>query len=125
MKTQFLSNVSHELRTPLHAIIGYTYLALDGTYGPFDPALRPAMEGVTRNAEGLLQLVDDLLDLTRIEAGKVGDRTVVARPHGVAQRDRLRHSIPFGGKTTPSPMAPRQIQSRRLSNRTGYGSGRS
>lgn len=45
LKTQFLSNVSHELRTPLHAIIGYTSLALDGTYGPFDPALRPAMEG--------------------------------------------------------------------------------
>ncbi|MCG3112588.1 MAG: ATP-binding protein [Candidatus Manganitrophus sp. SB1] len=71
LKTQFLSNVSHELRTPLHAIIGYTSLALDGTYGPLDPALRPAMEGVTRNAEGLLLLVDDLLDLTRIEAGKL------------------------------------------------------
>lgn len=71
LKTQFLSNVSHELRTPLHAIIGYTSLTLDGTYGPFDPALRPAMEGVTRNAEGLLLLVDDLLDLTRIEAGKL------------------------------------------------------
>lgn len=75
LKTQFLSNVSHELRTPLNAIIGYTSLVLDETYGPVNPALRPALEGTARNAEDLLQLVNDLLDLTKIEAGKLSIET--------------------------------------------------
>lgn len=75
LKTQFLSNVSHELRTPLNAIIGYTTLVLDETYGPVNSALRPPLEGTARNAEDLLKLVNDLLDLTRIEAGKLSIET--------------------------------------------------
>lgn len=75
LKTQFLSNVSHELRTPLNAIIGYTTLVLDETYGPINPALRPPLEGTARNAEDLLKLVNDLLDLTKIEAGKLSIET--------------------------------------------------
>lgn len=70
MKTQFLSNVSHELRTPLNAIIGYTSLLLDQTYGAIPQNQRTPLEGVKRNASDLLKLVNDVLDLSRIESGK-------------------------------------------------------
>lgn len=108
LKTQFLSNVSHKLRTPLHAIIGYTSLALDGTYGSLDPALRPAMEGVTRNAEGLLLLVDDLLDLTRIEAGKLAIEPSSLDIILLLRETASGISTASGGETTRSPMAPRR-----------------
>jgi signal transduction histidine kinase len=70
-KSQFLSNVSHELRTPLNAILGYTSLLLDHVYGALGESQREPLEGVKRNADELLKLVDDVLDLSRIESGKV------------------------------------------------------
>lgn len=71
-KSQFLSNVSHELRTPLNAIIGYTSLLLDQIYGVIASDQKEPLEGVRRNADALLKLVDDVLDLSRIESGKMG-----------------------------------------------------
>jgi len=71
LKSYFVSNVSHELRTPLNGIIGYTYLLLEGTYGSLDEAQRTSLEAVSRNAKGLLTLVNDILNLSRIEAGKL------------------------------------------------------
>ncbi|WDT74282.1 MAG: GAF domain-containing sensor histidine kinase [Candidatus Manganitrophus sp.] len=75
LKSQFLSNVSHELRTPLNAILGYTELLIDGTYGRLKTDQRTPLEGVQRNAGDLLRLINDVLDLTRIEAGKIEVRT--------------------------------------------------
>lgn len=75
LKSQFLSNVSHELRTPLNAILGYTELLIDGTYGRLKTDQRTPLEGVQRNAGDLLRLINDVLDLTRIEAGKIEIRT--------------------------------------------------
>ncbi len=71
IKSQFLSNVSHELRTPLNAILGYTDLLIDGAYGRIKSDQRTPLEGVRRNAGDLLRLIEDVLDLTRIEAGKI------------------------------------------------------
>lgn len=70
-KSEFLSNVSHELRTPLNAILGYTVLLLDGTYGEIAARQGEVMESVRRNADDLLNLVNQLLDLTRIESRRL------------------------------------------------------
>ena len=70
-KSQFLANVSHELRTPLNAIIGYTHLLLEGVSGDLN---RPQSEKLGRlesNARHLLSIINDLLDLSRIESGKM------------------------------------------------------
>jgi PAS domain S-box-containing protein len=71
LKSQFLSNVSHELRTPLNAIIGYTSLLLDEIYGSVADDQKMPLEGVKRNADDLLKLVNDVLDLSKIESGKL------------------------------------------------------
>lgn len=71
LKTEFLSNVSHELRTPLNAIIGYTHLLQDEIYGPLRDRQREPLSSVRRNAASLLSLINNLLDLSKIEAGKV------------------------------------------------------
>ena len=68
VKTRFLARVSHELRTPLNSIIGYTEMNLAGFYGALNDAQRDALERVQRNARQLLCLINDVLDLSRIEA---------------------------------------------------------
>jgi len=71
IKSEFVSNVSHELRTPLNAILGYNALLLDGTYGNIGNDQKNPLEGIQRNAEDLLKLVDEVLDLAKIESGKM------------------------------------------------------
>jgi signal transduction histidine kinase len=71
VKSQFLSNVSHELRTPLNAILGYTSLLLDQVYGPVGEDIREPLERAKRNADDLLRLVNDVLDFSKIESGKM------------------------------------------------------
>ena len=70
-KSRFLANVSHELRTPLNAIVGYNSLAIDGIYGPLPAPLHGAHERIKAAAEHLLALVDDILDLSKIEVGRM------------------------------------------------------
>ncbi|MBI3804720.1 MAG: HAMP domain-containing histidine kinase [Nitrospirae bacterium] len=69
MKSQFLSTVSHELRTPLNAIIGYTDLLIDGIYGRMTEEAQMPLKGVQRNAADLLRLIDNILNLARLESG--------------------------------------------------------
>jgi len=71
VKTRFLARVSHELRSPLNAIIGYTDMNLAGYYGPLNDAQQDALERVQRNSRQLLALINDVLDLSRIEAGQL------------------------------------------------------
>ena len=71
MKTRFLSNMSHEFRTPLHSIRGLSRLLLDREDGPLTAEQEKQLLFIRKAAEGLTELVDDLLDLAKIEAGKV------------------------------------------------------
>jgi len=70
-KSRFLTNVSHELRTPLNAIVGYNALALDGMYGDVPQPLRGSHERIRAAADHLLGLVNDVLDLSKIEVGRM------------------------------------------------------
>ena len=70
-KSQFMANVTHELRTPIHGICGLSDLVEGGIYGPVTDKQREATRGIKRSAKSLLQLIDDLLELARADAGKL------------------------------------------------------
>lgn len=74
LKSEFLANVSHELRTPLNAIIGYADLLAGGIYGALEGPQQTAVDGIAIRARDLLGLINGILDLARIEAGKMAWR---------------------------------------------------
>lgn len=71
LKSQFLSTMSHELRTPLNAIIGYSELQITGMVGELSEVQQQYQERILANAEHLLALINDVLDLSKIEAGRM------------------------------------------------------
>jgi signal transduction histidine kinase len=103
-KSQFLANMSHELRTPLNAVLGYTELIQDGTYGDPTDKMRTVLERVQANGKHLLGLINEVLDLSKIEAGQlklsITDyslrdvvQTVVSSAEPLASEKRLALSV--------------------------------
>jgi len=82
LKDQFLANMSHELRTPLNAIIGFTEVMLMGLAGELNPQIERAAQRIHFNSERLLKLIDDVLDIAKIEAGRV---EILRRPFKPAE----------------------------------------
>ena len=71
LKSTFLANMSHELRTPMNAIIGYTDLLVDGVDGPINEEQEKSLKKIAGNSRYLLQLINDILDISKIESGKM------------------------------------------------------
>lgn len=70
LKTTFLANMSHELRTPLNAVIGLSSVLLNRTFGELSPKQEDYLQRISTSGDHLLELIDDMLDLARIEAGR-------------------------------------------------------
>ena len=97
LKSEFLSMVSHELRTPLTAIIGYSRLLLRETHGALTPKQMEQQEAIFRSAQRLADLINDLLDVSRLEAGRVE-----LAPRAVDVRQTVQQVI---GVVTPAARA--------------------
>jgi GAF domain-containing protein len=119
-KSQFLANMSHELRTPLNAILGYTELILDGIYGEAPDKMRTVMERVQSNGKHLLGLINDVLDLSKIEAGQlvlsIQDYSIKDVVHGVYSAvEPLANSKKLAFKIeVPANLPPARGDDRRL-----------
>ena len=70
-KSEFLANMSHELRTPMNSVLGFTEMILDGIYGDVSEEIEGVMGEVDRSGRLLLSLINDVLDLSKIEAGEM------------------------------------------------------
>ncbi|MEO8576601.1 MAG: hybrid sensor histidine kinase/response regulator [Gemmatimonadales bacterium] len=71
VRNRFYASMSHELRTPINAVIGYSTLMIDNIYGPLNDKQREGLQRTLKAARHLLELVNDVLDLSKIEAGKI------------------------------------------------------
>ncbi|MBN2501809.1 MAG: GAF domain-containing protein [Anaerolineales bacterium] len=71
LKTQFLANMSHELRTPLNSIIGFSRVILKGIDGPINDVQQEDLQAIHASGQHLLRMINDILDLSKIEAGKM------------------------------------------------------
>jgi len=109
LKDEFVAVVSHELRTPITAVMGYTDILLRGLRGPLAPKQADALGSIRAAAQRLLVLINDLLDTSRLEAGKQELTLVPVDLHGATDRAlmavgvlaaskgiRLVHAVPRG-----------------------------
>jgi signal transduction histidine kinase len=71
LKSQFLANMSHEFRTPLNAMLGYTSMLLQGVAGPVEPPAKRQLGRIESNGRHLLTIINEILDISRIEAGRM------------------------------------------------------
>ncbi len=71
LKSSFLANMSHELRTPLNSILGFTEVMLEGLDGPLTPNMNNDLKLINKNGQHLLNLINDVLDMAKIESGKM------------------------------------------------------
>ena len=97
-KARFLATMSHELRTPLNAVLGYAGLLRDGVYGKVSDQQDRAINSIVRRAKDLQLLIDDVLDLSKIEAGRMDLRLDEFDPGAVLNEVREEMSGPASAK---------------------------
>ena len=89
LKSEFLASMSHELRTPLHTVIGFSQLLAEGIQGPLNEKQRRFVDHIHRDSQHLLELINDILDLSKIESGKIELRReifeAISEVQGVAE----------------------------------------
>jgi len=121
LKSEFLANVSHELRTPLNAIIGYSELLLTGIYGDMSEKQVDRLERVYDGGKHLLALINDILDLSKIEAGRmdleimdlsvkqlIAESTIEARDHAMVKG--LQFDIDISDELPSLPLDPNRMR---------------
>ncbi len=138
-RSRFYASMSHELRTPINAVLGYSTLLLERIYGPLNEKQAEGIERTQKAARHLLELVNDVLDLSKIEAGKIDlrlqpvefptlieDLFVTVRPladeHGSALSIEVPGDQPI--KVVSDPRRVRQILLNLLSNAIKFGQGK-
>jgi len=137
-RNRFYASMSHELRTPINAVIGYSTLMLDNIYGPLNVKQKEGLQRTLKAARHLLELVNDVLDLSKIEAGKIElslqpvmfpplieDLFVTVRPLADEYGSTLSlemESEPFN--IVSDPRRVRQILLNLLSNAIKFGEGK-
>ena len=137
-RNRFYASMSHELRTPINAVIGYSTLMLDNIYGPLNAKQKEGLQRTLKAARHLLELVNDVLDLSKIEAGKIelslqpvvfpaliDDLFVTVRPLADEYGSTLAldmESEPFN--IVSDPRRVRQILLNLLSNAIKFGEGK-
>ncbi len=137
-RNRFYASMSHELRTPINAVIGYSTLMLDNIYGPLNAKQKEGLQRTLKAARHLLELVNDVLDLSKIEAGKIElslqpvmfpsiieDLFVTVRPLADEYGSTL--SLEMDGESfniVSDPRRVRQILLNLLSNAIKFGEGK-
>ncbi|HEU4879784.1 MAG TPA: hybrid sensor histidine kinase/response regulator [Gemmatimonadaceae bacterium] len=135
VRNRFYASMSHELRTPINAVIGYSTLMIDNIYGPLNEKQREGLQRTLRAARHLLELVNDVLDLSKIEAGKIelsmqpvniatliDDLFVTVRPLADEHGSNLTFNHPAEPMTVVTdPRRVRQILLNLLSNAIKFG----
>jgi PAS domain S-box-containing protein len=136
LKSEFLANMSHELRTPLNGIIGFSEMLVDGKAGPLNARQKEYLGDVLNSGRHLLQLINDILDLSKVEAGRMilapedvdPARTLVevcavieplARKKRVTVRQRV---SPMLGRMRLDPRRLKQVLYNLLSNAVKFSS---
>jgi len=120
-KSGFLANMSHELRTPLNHILGFTELVLDKHFGDLNPTQEEYLQDVHHSSRHLLSLINDILDLSKIEAGKIElHRSPVSLPEILkksltviqekAMRRQVQLSVEFDGISEPVSADERKLR---------------
>jgi PAS domain S-box-containing protein len=136
-RSRFYASMSHELRTPINAILGYSALLLDNIYGPLNEQQARGIERANQAAKHLLELVNDILDLSKIEAGKIDlevqsasfpalvqDLFVTVRPLADEHGSELSLACENEVTVTTDPRRVRQIILNLLSNAIKFGEGK-
>ena len=137
-RNRFYASMSHELRTPINAVIGYSTLMLDNIYGPLNAKQKEGLQRSLKAARHLLELVNDVLDLSKIEAGKIElslqpvmfpllieDLFVTVRPLADEYGSTLSLDMEGGSFNIVSdPRRVRQILLNLLSNAIKFGEGK-
>jgi signal transduction histidine kinase len=136
-RNRFYASMSHELRTPINAIIGYNTLLLDNIYGPLNEKQTHGVQRTHKAAKHLLELVNDVLDLSKIEAGKielslqpasfpalVEDLFVTVRPLADEHGSALTLDAGEPRSIVTDPRRVRQIVLNLLSNAIKFGRGK-